>query len=171
MAFHGDAQAKGRAVAAANFKARAIPRFWSKVDQSDLFGCWLWTGNKDKRGYGRFSWHGRKSFAHRVALGLSDGDWNNSLCVCHTCDVPACVNPAHLWRGSRLENSRDAQAKGRLLKPNRHFIPVTHCIHGHEYTPENTAWIKNGKYLTRVCRECNRIRARIFHQRRRTQET
>jgi hypothetical protein len=171
MAFHGDAQAKGRAVAAANYKARAIPRFWAKIDQSDLFGCWLWTGNKDKRGYGRIFWHGRNAFAHRVALGLSDGDWNNSLCVCHTCDVPACVNPAHLWRGSRLENNRDAQAKGRLLKPNRHFIPVTHCIHGHEYTPENTAWIINGKYLTSTCRECSRIRARIFHQRRRTQET
>jgi len=176
MAFHGDAQSRGRAVHVANCKAKAIPRFWAKVDRSDLFGCWLWTGAKHlQHGYGRVRWRGRAVNAHRVALGLIDGDWDNPLDVCHTCDVRLCVNPAHLWRGSRLENMRDAKAKGRLTWPV--LNGATHCIHGHEWTPENTGkhWNNRFQRFARRCLTCSKIqnnqRNKAYRQRQRAQET
>ena len=117
MAFHGDAQSKGRAVALANIRATELQRFAAKIDiPKGLFDCWIWTGSKLPTGYGHLTWRGRTQRAHVVALGLVDGDWANRLDVCHACDVRLCVNPLHLWRGTRRENMQDAKAKGRLVK-------------------------------------------------------
>lgn len=89
--------------------------FWAKVQKTDT--CWLWTGGIDRRiGYGQVSLFGRSVKAHRYAWVLHRGPIPDGLFVCHTCDVRHCVNPAHLWLGTNLENMRDAQAKGRLRR-------------------------------------------------------
>lgn len=89
-------------------------RFMAKVDTSGgLFACWPWTGAVDEKGYGRFMLEGRNQRAHRVALALDGRPVPVGFDGCHACDNPPCVNPAHLWPGSRLENVRDASAKGR----------------------------------------------------------
>lgn len=90
-------------------------RFWSQVDRS---GCrWLWTGLLDDKGYGKFSYrtHGvRYHFgSHRIAYWLHHGEWPGSMCVCHTCDTPACVNPSHFFLGTRADNRRDCVQKAR----------------------------------------------------------
>lgn len=86
-------------------------RFWESVDKRGPGGCWLWTGHRSKRGYGKF-WAGRSLLAHRVSAAL---DYRNPVGqeVCHECDNPPCVNPAHLWVGTHSDNMRDAVAKGR----------------------------------------------------------
>lgn len=90
-------------------------RFWSKVDKSG--DCWLWTSPKNKQGYGVFSRNGTMTLAHRVADELSNGPIPDGMFVCHRCDVPACVNPEHLFHGSHADNMADRNAKGRQARP------------------------------------------------------
>lgn len=98
--------------------------FWSNVDKGG--DCWLWTGRKHRQGYG-FVWRSdlkRQVLAHREAWRLTNGD-AGSLHVLHRCDVPACVNPSHLFVGTHADNMRDCVAKGR------HKIPrISGARHG-----------------------------------------
>lgn len=96
-----------------------VERFWAKVDRSGgLFECWPWTAARfhDAAGvpnYGMFAFRGRVWKASRVAWVLTHGEIPDGLTVCHTCDNPPCVNPAHLWLGTLTQNRRDSIAKGR----------------------------------------------------------
>ncbi len=77
-------------------------------------GCWLWERMVDRNGYGRL-WHKGKpmQFAHRVSYENYRGEIPSGLCVCHKCDTPGCVNPDHLFLGTRSDNMADRQRKGR----------------------------------------------------------
>jgi predicted transcriptional regulator len=55
--------------------------------------------------------------AHRFSYQLHNGKIRNHDCVCHSCDNPKCVNPAHLWIGTRAENNADKEAKKRGVYP------------------------------------------------------
>lgn len=95
-----------------------VERFWSRVSRQES-GCWLWTGWRDRDGYGRLKWRGRKIRAHRLAYELHNGPVASTLQVCHSCDVPACVNPAHLWVGTNRDNVADSIAKDRWTTGDR----------------------------------------------------
>lgn len=96
-------------------------KFWEKVKKTDV--CWLWCGNKNSQGYGRFHPHRKKAYrSHRMAWVLTNGDIPNGLCVLHNCpggDNPACVNPSHLWLGTIGDNNRDRDIKGRAACGNK----------------------------------------------------
>lgn len=94
-------------------------RFWLKVHKTKS-GCWEWLGGKNDGGYGQFSVQGKTIGAHRVAYYLFTGvmpKGGHEECVCHSCDNPSCVNPAHLWLGTPKENHADRDAKGHLVRP------------------------------------------------------
>ena len=100
-----------------NITSKDIKRFWSKVNKND--SCWLWVPPKTDRGYGQFQIKQNGKFtsarAHRVSWVIRNGAIQNGLLVCHKCDVPACVNPDHLFIGTALDNNRDMIAKGRKV--------------------------------------------------------
>jgi hypothetical protein len=100
--------------------ASVLRRFWSKVDQSG--DCWEWTAARNHAGYGQFRWEmlGSKSQmqqAHRVSWYLHFSDIPPELHVCHHCDNPRCVRPAHLFLGTDADNHRDSVRKGRATNP------------------------------------------------------
>ena len=91
--------------------SNSVARFEAKIDRSG--GCWLWTASRTPSGYGQFFVDGRIIGAHRVAYTLYVGPIEPGLHVLHRCDVPACVNPAHLFAGSAADNLRDMTRKER----------------------------------------------------------
>jgi len=79
-------------------------------------GCLLWFGAVQApapNDYGVLNAGGRKQKVHRLAWELANGPIPAGKEVCHKCDVPSCLNPAHLFLGTRQDNMNDMKAKGR----------------------------------------------------------
>jgi hypothetical protein len=96
-----------------------LERFMSKVSPEPNTGCWLWMAGVDKDGYGKFATGpngGQTHYrAHKWIIGAPKG-----ALVMHSCDVPCCVNPAHLRVATQKENREDCVRKGRTAKGLKH---------------------------------------------------
>lgn len=95
-------------------------RFWDQVHKQE--SCWIWNGQKGRVfGYGQIKLDGRVQRTHRVMWESINGPIPDGMCVCHKCDVQRCVNPDHLWLGTRADNNADKLAKGRGNMPHGRY--------------------------------------------------
>ncbi len=132
---------------------RGIAKFDRSFVERD--GCWIWIRGLCTGGYGQISVNGKYWRAHRFAYEMAyDVNLTPDQFLHHTCGNKPCVNPKHLEITSQLGHV-DSATFGNKYK--------THCPHGHEYTPENICWNKNGK--ARECRICKYARIRRRDQR------
>lgn len=92
-------------------------RFWRNVQKAD--GCWIWTGGRNARGYGKFYINCGGYLAHRVSYALARGSVPEDKCVMHKCDNPPCVNPDHLELATVRMNMHDMYAKRRACVGSR----------------------------------------------------
>jgi len=81
--------------------------------------CLVFTGSRNKAGYGVTQFQNYKSVAHRIAYALTNGPIPKGLLVCHKCDNPPCINPEHLFLGTHKDNALDMHAKGRGRRGKR----------------------------------------------------
>lgn len=91
-------------------------RFDAKYIPEPNSGCWLWISGCHRGGYGTMTISKKAVEATHVSLFLKTGQWppkGRQHYVCHTCDIPSCVNPDHLWIGTPRMNAYDAYNKGR----------------------------------------------------------
>ena len=126
-------------------------------------GCWLWVGVKTHDNYPIWKTTGQKRtlapraktktvYAHRFIYEQEIGLIPAGLTLDHTCRVRNCVNPAHMDPCTLKENISRGDYGWRTRQ--------THCKNGHEFTPENTYFDKNGGRTgggRRVCRKCVRV--------------
>ena len=151
----------------------ADERFWTKVDRRGPDDCWRWTAYLYPNGYGQFWNGGKKVRAHRYSYESVYGPIPEGLVPDHTCHTQAagqglcdggdfcphraCVNHAHIEVVTKQVN---------ILRGLSHAAAnaaKTHCVHGHEYTPENThlRQLPNGG-VGRRCRSCSKNAKRRY---------
>ncbi len=135
-----------------------LKRFWSKVDKRGPNDCWEWMAGTYDGIRGRFTLGLLDYVASRVSYFIHTGKQPGVKDVCHTCDDPRCVNPKHLWIGTRGDNNHDREAKGRSA-------PVQGSVNGNSkltekeviairQSPENctTLGIKYSVHLSLISR-------------------
>ena len=113
-----------------------------KIDP--LTDCWEWQLSKNKLGYGFIRDEQKMRTTHRVSYELHNNTTiPKNLCVCHSCDNRKCINPKHLWLGTRQDNTRDMIRKGRSKFYNTH-------------TGTYVSPMKGKKQPVTLCKYCNK---------------
>lgn len=131
----------------------------SKFTQGDEGACWVWAGYKPETHYANFIFkvdgRSKSKTAHRAVYELLIAPIPDGMVLDHLCKNIHCVNPAHLEPVTQKENLR--RSDNYIGKNAR----KTHCVNGHEFTPENI-YHPPKKPTHRYCRACANARAKQY---------
>ncbi len=134
-----------------------IGKFLARVNILVENGCWYWSAGKcgTPSVYGKFNPTRHSGTpAHRFSYEVFVGPIPPKMQIDHICAEPLCVNPFHL----RVCTARENIFSPYTLHPMRLHAEKTHCLRGHEFTPENT-YIQPSKPTGRLCRICKKLHA------------
>jgi hypothetical protein len=139
-------------------KSSNVDRFWKYVTKKIGDECWEWHGAL-KNGYGSlwvrdsaYKNGGKMVATHRYSYELHFGPFDQSKIVHHKCHNKLCVNPNHLELADSCgQHTLVCHPESETAKNKA----KTHCMYGHEFTPENTIIERSGK---RKCKTCERLR-------------
>lgn len=111
-----------------NLNEKGISNFWRKVNKNGPFPdktieaykdlvepCWIWTASEHGGGYGGFGIGSKVFLTHVISWIIHNGQKPVGMCVLHRCDNRPCVNPEHLFLGTRITNNLDCLTKGRIV--------------------------------------------------------
>lgn len=137
-------------------KKSNVERFWEYVNKRGEDDCWMWQGCI-KNGYGSF-WIRDSSYknggkmvgAHRYAYEIYFGEIEKGKIIHHICGNKPCTNPLHMrlvssYGKHTVEHHPESEFAQNKIK--------THCIRGHEFTPDNTYIDRKGRRTCRACRK------------------
>ena len=136
-------------------------RFWFRVVEVRDTGCWLWTGGIRADGYGVTNLPGHSDRVHRITYAVFVGPLDPDLVIDHRCKVRRCCNPAHLEQVTDRVDVVDRASPTSIAKKRSQ---QTHCVNGHEFTPENT-FTRPQRPGTRECRACQDARNKTRYRR------
>lgn len=142
-------------------KARLIPNYdaqsvLTKVDFGDDDMCWEWNGNIDQYGYGTYG--NQNHMVHRVVYELFVDKLGTDEFLDHLCMNRSCVNPNHLEIVAPVVNVRRSNS---ICGINHR---KTHCVMGHEFTPDNT-YTPPQRLNRRYCKRCQDMRCLNYNLR------
>lgn len=124
--------------------------------------CWIWSGSVGNSGYGKLRFGKTRDVStHRLSYSLFHGPIPLGMCVLHRCDTRRCINPDHLFAGTKADNAQDMVSKGRQFSPAR---SRTACPKGHPYSGINS----QGR---RICRVCQRAATLAHYYRTKNERT
>lgn len=138
-----------------------LERFASGLTIGTGDECWCRRPDPTRQGYGRIYFEGKLTGAHVASYRMFAGPIPEGFDIDHLCHDPAecnlgddcphrsCVNPAHLDPKSPRDNGLRGGGAAAV------HARQTHCIRGHEFTPENTYRTKDGG---RDCKACWKVR-------------
>ena len=112
--------------------------------------CWPWPKYLKPNGYGFLRVVGKNKYVHRLSYEMFVGPIPEGMTIDHLCKMRHCINPAHMEVVTRGENSLRGES------PFSQNARKTHCKHGHEFTAENTRFVKMG----RECKVCGKEKSR-----------
>lgn len=116
-------------------------------------GCWICDIVDSYDGYAKThlkELRGKK--LHRLSYQAFKGSIPEGMCVCHSCDNRACVNPDHLFLGTRSDNNKDRHVKGRDFKKHSNKT-AQHCFE---------KW-KSGTGLEKIAKETGIQYTSVYH--------
>ena len=135
-------------------------RFWDKVIKSTPEQCWEYQGPINIDGYGKFSIKKIEIKAHRFSWEELYGHIPDGMCVLHKCDNAPCVNPNHLFLGTRLDNLKDMFLKGRNPSQKGELNPAAKLTNDEVIAIR--ILLSYGMRLTAIARSYNRGVGTIF---------